>query len=242
MDARSEGAAESGILYARKQLQAEITQTLLIKSLEQHWNDKGEAYLLTAKQLYSGIYREFYSRETNEIIPLNVPQITLSGEVIDNDISTLPRMKVIVDQSPAGVTHRAIDRSINTELLRVVGPENPLSRAKMVANVMKTLDHSKSEQKELEEASNLEYEFAKENLMTQLLGLKSQQLQLSMQMQQMNQPQMPMGAQAGGEQESPQENQGEMQEEQLQGQPQAEVPSAPANGTMQANNEQAANL
>ena len=191
MDARSEGSEESGILYARKQLQAEITQTILLKSLEQHYNEKGEGYLLLAKQLYSGVYRDFYVLGSGEKIELNRPTITPSGEVIDNDISTLPRMKVIVSQSPEGVTTRDVDRAINTELLRVVGEFSPINRALAVKNVMKTLNNAKEERKQYEEASALEYELAKENTITQILQLKTAQMQMQMQLSSAMQPPMP---------------------------------------------------
>lgn len=202
MDARSEGSEETGILYARKQLQAEVTLTLLTKSLEQHWNDKGEAYFLTAKRLYSGIYRKFHSMGNKKTIELNIPVITPSGTKIENDISMLPRMKVIVSLSPEGVTTRSIDRSINTELLRVIGVENPISRAQAVKNVMSTLDNSKTERKQFEEASELEFQLAKETVITNILNLKSQQMQIQMQLQQAMQPQLP-----GIDQVNPQNNQ-----------------------------------
>jgi len=204
MDARTENAGESGILFARKQMQAEVTQTLLIKSLEQLWNDKGEAYLLLAKNLYSGVYRSFYSFGDKKAIELNVPTVTPSGEVLDNDISQLPRMKVIISQSPEGVTQRMVDRSIDMDLLKVIGQDNPISRASIVKSVMNTLDSSKADKSKYEESAELEYEFAKENLKTQIMGLKLKQTQAGMQMQQMMQPQQ---GQSGQEQIDKQQGQ-----------------------------------
>lgn len=214
LDARSEGSEETGILYARKQLQAEITHTLMIKSLEQLWNEKGEAWLLLAKNLYSGVYREFYVGGVKKL-ELNKPILTPSGEVIQNDISQLPRMKVCVTQSPEGVTTRAVDRTINTELLRVIGAENPLARAQAVKNVIKTLDHSKEEKKRMEEASNLEYALAKENLELQIMGAQLQKVQISMQLQQIS-----GGGMAQGQ---PPQNGGQPQQEQPQGEPPKEA-------------------
>ena len=67
--------------------------------IQQHWNDKGEAYLLLAKQLYSGVYRMITIPSTGKTIEINKPIVTLNGEVLENDISTLPRMKVCVTES-----------------------------------------------------------------------------------------------------------------------------------------------
>lgn len=200
-DGRSEGSEETGILFARKVLQSEITQTILIKSLEQLWNDKGEAYLLLAKQLYSGVYRDFYAFGSGRKIELNVPIVTASGEVVQNDISQLPRMKVIVSQSPEGVTTRAVDRAVNTELLRVLGPESSISRALATKNVMKTLDNSKADRAKYEETSELEYQLAKETALTNLMNLKVTQMQLQQSLMMAGQPQMPMLDQAGQQQQ-----------------------------------------
>lgn len=209
LDARSEGSEETGILYARKQLQAEITHTLMIRTLQQLWNEKGEAWLYLAKNLYSGVYREFYIAGKKKI-ELNKPIVTATGEVVQNDISQLPRMKVCITESPEGVTLRSIDRSINTELLRVIGQENPLSRAQAVKNVMKTLDNSKEEKARYEEAAEIEYQFARENLELQIMGARAQKMQLQMQMMQMG----------GG---------GIMGAPQGQGQPQEAPSNAPGN-------------
>jgi hypothetical protein len=191
MDGRSEGSEETGILYARKQIQAETAQAILFKTLEQHYNEKGEAYLFLAKQLYSGVYREFYILGSNKKIELNKPTVSSSGEVIENDISTLPRMKVIISQSPEGVTTRDVDRAINTDLLRAIGNFSPMNRALSVKNIMKTLNNAKSERQQYEESANLEYELAKEQTLTQILQLKSTQIQLQNQLMSVMQPQVP---------------------------------------------------
>lgn len=206
LDGQSSGSEDSGIFFARRQLQSEIAQTLLFKSLEQIWNEKGEAYLLVAKQLYSGVYREFYIFGSGEKIELNKPIITPSGEIIENDISELPRMKVIISQSPEGVTTRQVDRAVNTELLRVIPPENPINRALAVKNVMKTLDNAMVEKQEYEEAANLEAEVAKERVITEIFQLKAAQMQLQQQLMMAQQPQIPglPDAQGGGQEQGEQ--------------------------------------
>jgi hypothetical protein len=191
MDGQSSGSEDSGIFFARRALQSEIAQTLLVKSLEQLWNEKGEAYLLLAKTLYSGVYREFYIMGSKEKIELNKPIVTPSGEVIENDISQLPRTKVIVSQSPEGVTTRTIDRSVNSELLRVLPPENYLNRTLAVKNVMKTLDNAKSEREQYNEASEIEYTLAKERALTEIMNLKASQMQIQQQLMMAQQPQLP---------------------------------------------------
>lgn len=217
MEGRSEGSEETGILYARKEMRAEVAQAILLKSYEQVLNEKGEAYVLLAKQLYSGVYREFNAIGSGRKIELNKPIITPSGEVIENDISQLPRMKVMITQSPEGVTNRLVDRSNNLELLRVLGPDSPIQRARATGNAMKTLNTSKEDKAAMIEDSELELALARETVKTQLLGLQAQQMQLAMQLQQNGQPMMPgmenpQGG-GGGQQQSPQQAQGNPQQE-----------------------------
>lgn len=216
LDGRSEGSEETGILFGRKQAQAEIAQALLVKSLEQHWNEKGEAYLLCAKILYSGVYREMYTFGEGKKIELNKPIVTPAGEIIENDISQLPRMKVVVTQSPQGTTSRAIDRAINTELLRVLGADNPINRSIAVKNVMRTLDISKTERAKYEEAAELEYQLASENIRTNLLNLKMTQAQIMQQMQMLAGGGMPQPGAEG----QPSQQQGDGQPPQQGGPPQ----------------------
>lgn len=138
---RSEGSEESGILFARKQLQTEINQTLLTKNLAHYWNEKGEAYMLLAQQLYSGPYREFSVKDGKDTLELNIP----TPEGLQNDISMMPRHKVVVDQSPQGATQRIVDRAISMDIMTKMGGTSPLVAAVAAFNTFKTLDHSMEE-------------------------------------------------------------------------------------------------
>ena len=202
MDARSEGSEESGILFARKELRAEIALSKIYKGLEQHWNTKGEAYIMLAKQLYSGVYREFnIPGRGGEKLELNKPILTPSGEEIENDIAKLERMRVIVTQSPEGSTQKSVDRAVNTDILRALGQDNPISRARAVRNIMKTLNTSKIDRDEAEVDATMELELNREKIKTEMLNMKAAQLQIQMQMQQMMQPQMPEGTPEEGVEE-----------------------------------------
>lgn len=218
LDGRSEGSEETGILFARKQQQAEIANMVLVKSLEQHWNEKGEAWLLLAKKLHSGVYRVFNEFGSGRKIELNKPIVTLSGEVIENDISTLPRMKVIVTQSPEGITNRNIDRAMNIEMLRVLGPESYVNRALAETNVMRTLSNSKTERQKYEEAANLQFELAKKRAIAESMQLDLSIVQAQMQMAQFQQPQIPQLPQQGQSSQQVQEAPGTNGVSQIEGQ------------------------
>lgn len=207
MDGRSEGSEDrSGILLARRQLQAETALTLMKNRIQQHWNDKGEAYFLLAKQLYSGVYRMITIPSTGKTIEINKPIVTLNGEVLENDISTLPRMKVCVTESPEGETNRLMDRATNIELLRVLGPESPIQRARAAGKAVNTINKSKEDKVITEQDTELEIDLVRKRVMAEIMGLDLQMMQMQMQMMQLGQPQLPVSGApqmgGGGEQQS----------------------------------------
>jgi len=229
-DGRAEYSAESGILFARKQLQTEISQTTILRSLEFLWNEIGEAYFFSAKRLYGNIYREFVIPSTGERIEVNKPINTPNGQIIKNDLSKLSRVKIIVTQSPEGVSQKAVDRAINIEFLRVLGNDNPLARATAIHNVMGTLSHSLSEKKEFQEAAAIEKELVLNRALTELMQLKAAQIQIQQSMSQ--QGQQPQEGQGG----EPQSGEGEQEAQPPQpaGNPNANMVQNSANaGSMQ---------
>lgn len=208
LEGRNESSHDTGILFARRQIQSEIAQTVLVKGLERYWNEKGEAYLLFAPQLYGGTYREFTTssyngKENRNTVAINDTVDTPVGKITYNDITTLPRHKVIVTQSPQGITVRATERAISAELLRSIPENNIVSKAQLTKNIMETLDNKDDDREKLKAAAELEYQLAVETIKTQIVSMKSQQAQLAQQMQ-MGQ----MGMQPGqeqGQQPAPQE-------------------------------------
>jgi hypothetical protein len=188
-DGRSEGSEESGILYARKQQQAEINNTTILKAIEQHENEKGEAYMLLAQTLYSGVYREFRVPGLEEkTITINDEVMTENGPEVMNDISKLPRHRVIVTQSTQGVSYRERERAINAELIKFLPPQNPISRSLVVKNIMESLDSNTEDRAAYVDAADIELQLAIESTVSQIKNLKFQQAQIDAQMQQLMNP------------------------------------------------------
>ena len=222
MDGQNENAHETGILFARKQMQGEIAMSTLMKSIDQHWNDKAEAFMELAKELYSGVYREFtmdFKDSTNqETVKLNVPQYTEDGDrVITNDLKNLSRHKVIVSKSPNGITQRLTDRAINVELMGALPQSAYLSVAQLTKNIMKTLDMSDEDKRKMEYASELEYKNAEARMNAEIAQMEAQvqqtkaQVEQAQQQTQMGDMQMAQarmqGAQGGEGQPQPQQQQ-----------------------------------
>ena len=214
MEGRSESSHDTGILFARRQLQSEIALTSLTKTLQQHWNNKGEAYMLLAQQLYTGAYREFrtdYGNGEGKAVTLsvNIPNAEEGGREQLNSLRNMPRHKVVISQSPQGLTIRATERSINAELLQSIPPELATYRAQITQNIMKTLDMSAEDRQRLVELGDLEMAAAIERVRTEIVINKTQQAQAQQQVQSQQQ-------QMSGEQQQQQMAQQEAQAQQEQ--------------------------
>jgi hypothetical protein len=193
MEGGKESSHDTGVLFARRQMQAEIALTTVVRGLEQHWNDKGEAYIMVAKELYSGAYRKFktdygVTGDDKEIIELNGGAYTLED---------IPRHKVIVSQSPRGVTLREVEREVNSEVLQRIPPEQTLYKAMVTRNIMNTLDLTGDEKKMLEIANEVEVEKALKMAQLEIKGMDLQIMQIDMQTQQMQQPPQPQVPEEG---------------------------------------------
>jgi len=200
-DARTEASGESGYLFAQKVRQAEQQQYVLFAGLKRHLNEKGEAYLEQAKRQYSvgGWQRDFLvPSDGNKTISLN-EKVEVNGQTyIKADISQLPRHKVVVSESPSGLTNRLISRAVAAEVMATIPPENIGTRTVLTGTIVNSIDTFSADDKErLKKFRKLEEEQALETLKFGIQNLKLQQLNVEMQIktleQQKNQPQAPIG-------------------------------------------------
>jgi hypothetical protein len=209
LEGRSESSHDTGTLFARRQMQSEIALTTLTASLEQHWNSKGEGYLALCQDLYSGAYRRFKTDfgiegDNKQVIELNNGQYTLED---------MPRYKVLISQSPRGVTLREVEREVNSEVLMRIPQNQPVYQATILKNIMNTLDMTGKEKQELDMANEVSYQLAYKRAQLELAGIDSQLAQINAQQQQMQQQQMMAQQgmvpppQAGVEGEQPQQQQ-----------------------------------
>jgi len=189
LEGRSESSHDTGVLFARRQMQSEIALTTIAAGIEQHWNEKGEAYMALAQTLYAGPYRKFKTDygvegDDKETIELNNGQYSLEN---------LPRTKVIVSQSPRGVTLREVERSLNAELLQRIPPNQYVYQAAVMQNIMKTLDMTGEEKKRLDAANAIESKLAVTRAKAEISNLEFQMMQMQMQAQQMQAQQAQQG-------------------------------------------------
>lgn len=249
-DARTDAASESGYLFAQKVRMAEQQQYILFAGLKRHLNEKGEAYLAQAKQTYSvgGWQRDFViPGDEGKIIRLNEKVKDESGQVIIKaDISQLARHKVVISESPSGLTNRLISRAVSAEVMATIPPENIGTRTVLTGTIVNSVDSFSADDKEKlkkfrkleEEQAKMTLEFGIENLKLQKLNVQAQIKQLEAQQQQGPQPaqgmapgetpamggELAMAAQRGEEIGAPEGNEDEMSSASLREQFNAENP------------------
>jgi len=197
------GNERSGVHFEYKREQGEISKTLMRDSAKRFFNELAEGYFYAAQSLYGGLYRKFSNGDTT--IEINKP--TPDGRIIF-DITDVPRSKVIVSDSPEGVSRRINDRIIAVETLQIVGNIDPIAASYALESIFDSMDN-----------------ISKEN-MAQLSQNEVNIIQMQMQKQQLINPQ-PQAPQPGAEgQPQPEGAEGEVPPEQLppEGQEQQQLP------------------
>lgn len=202
-DARTEGSGESGYLFAQKVRQAEQQQYVLFAGLKRHLNEKGEAYLEQSKIQYSigSWQRDFMiPSDENKTISLNKKNVLPNGQVIiQADISQLQRHKVVVSESPSGLTNRLVGRAVAAEVMQSIPPENIGTRTVLGTTIIKSIDTLSAEDKEkLKQFRKLEEEQAKYTLMFGIANLKLQMLNVQQQIKQLESGAPPPPPPGGG--------------------------------------------
>jgi hypothetical protein len=197
------GSSESGILFGRKVIEANVVQQMPAKNLEQHENYKAEDWVITAIKLYGG------QSQADKIANLNrsfkdAPESggesftvnTLAGvdaegnPVIDDDISQLKRVQVIISQAKENDYLKQAKREINIAALGAIPPSqtNDMIRAAFEVSLAKSMDQSDEvEKKNVESACDLRFKLAMTTGQAMLMQLQGQ----------MNPPAAPPGGQGG---------------------------------------------
>lgn len=197
------GSSESGVLFGRKVIEANVVQQMPAKNLEQHENYKAEDWVSTAIKLYGGqtqaekianLNREFKDAPSEGGSSFTVN--TLAGVdadgnvVVDDDISKLKRVQVIISQAKENDYLKQAKREINIAALGAIppSPNNDMVRAAFEVSLAKSMDQSDEvEKKNTEAACDLRFK----------LAMTSGQVQLMKLQQEMNPPPAPPGGQGG---------------------------------------------
>lgn len=154
MDARSEGAQESGKLYQSKVQVGLVGQKFGMSIYARHKRSKAMAYILQAKITYSGFPRHFAKTGSKDSVGINLPSVDPMGRrVLINNISTMPEMKVLLIQSTSGIAIRTEMRSQYSEVLQLLtDPADRLLKLIFVGKIFNTQDMPDEDKEEITRA------------------------------------------------------------------------------------------
>jgi len=162
-EGRSESNRETGRLFQSKYEAGLIAQGGLYKNLEIHWHEKADAYFRQARITYAGNPRRFSGYGGKPSFTINKETKDFDGNMIgvEDDISRLPRIKIVITQSPKGLNVRTNQRMIYAELMHSLPPTLRLIPIDLVAGIWDTLDLSDEKTDELKADIALEKESAR---------------------------------------------------------------------------------
>ena len=134
--------------------------------------------------MYGGMYRKFQSPfgtlEINKPLP--------DGRVI-NDITSIPRAKVIVTESPEGLSKRTNDRAIAMQGLQYLS-DQPFARALFTQKLLNAMDNVSATEKEaIKKATDMDMEYIMNQLAANNYQAELSVLQMEQARQQMLNPQ-----------------------------------------------------
>jgi hypothetical protein len=177
---RSESTNESGYLYRQKRIQSEIEQYTLYESWRQFHNELGEMYLYGAANHYGdGIQREVYNPKTKSTMAIN-EKVWLDGkETIRNNFSSLKysRHRVIITESEDSPTRKYETMSVATEAMKALPPQMSLNIIKLGGMIAASIDQfTPEDQEEIKNLTEIEMAFAMQQMKTQTVNMKLQEL------------------------------------------------------------------
>jgi hypothetical protein len=207
MEGLSEGQRQSGDKFESEVGQGEVVMTMIRRSVAHLLNEVSTAYFYAFKGQYGGMYREFYTDkgkiELNKVMP--------DGRIW-NDVSTLPRARVVVTESPTSETRRVTNRHIGFRALEKLGGNLPLIDLEWNSIIYNSMDDLTVAQKEkFEQAVEAQRIMLQSSTVAQTANNEFATVQAQAQTQQLMQPppqappQGAEGAPQGGEQQIPPE-------------------------------------
>lgn len=207
-----QGAGErSAEHFNAKREQGEINSTTLNASVKQFNNELAECYFYAAQSLYGGMYRVFKTKN-GDSIEINVP---MADGTVANSILDVSRAKVIVSESPEGVSKRANDRTAAFQALQYMGDGSPIGRSYLMEIIFNSMDNiPEAKRAEINKGMALDREVLRTSQMAQVAQANAV-VQQSMAPAPQPMPQEQEQGQPMPQQEVPQEVQANVEEQRI---------------------------
>ena len=191
------GSEDTGVLYERKYQVNRIANVILDKYVKQLINNIGEAYYYQFQVTHGDVEQEV-KRRAGGSITINKKEIVGNQKMVINDVSSLPRTKIVVTESKSNPIYQLRKKMEVETILRSIPPTDTLrmqTALNMYFENMALNDQTKSQVEvvnalELKKAM-LQYAVEIATLETQIKGTALQSKQITMQMAQIENAMMP---------------------------------------------------
>jgi hypothetical protein len=221
MQGFTERSGESALLLGRKVIEGSVAHRLTSETILQHEKDKAVDWFIMATKIYGGRNeeekllnrgREFHSGGGERIEINTVIGTDENGaEIVENDISELKRVDVIVSQAKENDYQKQAKLEVDAMILKTIPPTptNGVIYAAFINDFVKSQTYEDDEQREkAHKAADVYYAIEMGNAKLAIENQKMQANQMQMQAQQaMMAAQNPALAQAQAAQTQPQAQQ-----------------------------------
>lgn len=177
---------DSAIMFSDQVAQAEIKMFLLNTGLSDTLEQLGDMYFYGAKDLYVGDTRKILNPKNGKITEINKISIVDGRPVISNEIASLPRFVVRIEQAKHGLTVRKRYLTMYTELGKSV--RNPLLAARYELEQVRFLGLPDAKVEQMEEECEIFLLLNKKQMLAQVAQLDLQIAQADQQLKQIKNP------------------------------------------------------
>lgn len=193
MQGITERAGESGLHLGRKVIEGSVMQRIPLESYIQHEHDKAEAWVMLGLKLWQGPLQQnriFKGVKPMKEIVINkfVGYNEDGASILENDLSTIERLDVIISQAKENDYMRQAKRELDAAVLNSIRPTatNGPAIASFVTDLINSADYADDEHREKSvSAANLYYELEMTNGQAQLLASKANLLKAEEQYKQL---------------------------------------------------------
>ena len=182
MDAMSESANESGILFDRKLEISRLGLVTIINRVKNFRRNMAEMYYEQWQLVYNGPEREMSTFDGERSVVLNKRVYDPSdGKVyIENRPDQIPRSMVIIRESKASPNRRMRDRAIYSELFNLSHEANPEYTSFFFQKMIETMDLSDEDKVELNSIAKMQKFRDRQKLATEVSTLDAQDKQAAL--------------------------------------------------------------
>jgi hypothetical protein len=164
---------DSGVLYERKYQMNRIANVMYDKFVKQLVNNIAEAYYYQFQITYGDVQQDVKTRFGGSIT-INKKEMVAGSKVIVNDVSSLPRAKVVVSEAKSSPIYMLRKKMEMIEIIKAVPPNDTLRLQAALKMYFENIQMADETRAEMEMVNQLEMQKAMLQHMTEISGLQTQ--------------------------------------------------------------------